>query len=99
MVLVTSTIQLEINSIRLYEYGFDRYKVSEDTGIEKTQLSTVAKVLIDYFNYRLETPQLTVRGRSGENLSRNNIGTSLMPCILIKQHCPLRERCATETEP
>jgi integral membrane protein (TIGR01906 family) len=66
LILVTGTIQLEINSVRLYEYGFDRYKVSEDTGIDRLQLSTVARVLVDYFNYKIETPQLTVQGRSGE---------------------------------
>jgi len=65
LVLVTSTIQMEINCIRLYEYGFDRYKVSEETGIDRTQLRTVARVLVDYFNYRIDTPQLTVQGRSG----------------------------------
>jgi integral membrane protein (TIGR01906 family) len=66
LMLVTSTIQLEINSVRLYEYGFEKYKVSEDTGIDKQQLSMVVRVLIDYFNYRIETPQLTIKGRSGE---------------------------------
>ena len=66
LTLVTGTIQLEINSVRLYEYGFDRYAVSEDTGIDRQQLTEVARTLVDYFNYRLETPQLTVQGRSGE---------------------------------
>ena len=66
LILVTSTIQLEINSVRLYEYGFDRYKVSESTGIDRPQLSMVARALVNYFNYRIETPQLTVQGKSGE---------------------------------
>ncbi len=66
LTLVTGTIQWEINSVRLYEYGFDRYAVSEDTGIDKQQLTEVAKTLIDYFNYRIETPQLTIQRRSGE---------------------------------
>jgi hypothetical protein len=66
LTLVTGTIQLEINSIRLYEYGFDRYAVSEDTGIDRQQLYEFAMTLVDYFNYRIETPQLTVQGRDGE---------------------------------
>ena len=66
LTLVTSTIQLEINSVRLYEYGFDKYAVSEDTGIDGQQLTEVARTLVDYFNYKIDTPQLTVQGRSGE---------------------------------
>lgn len=66
LTLVTGTIQLEINSVRLYEYGFDKYTVSEDTGIDRQQLTEVARALVYYFNYRIETPQLTVQGRSGE---------------------------------
>jgi integral membrane protein (TIGR01906 family) len=66
LTLVTGTIQLEINSVRLYEYGFDKYAVSEDTGIDRQQLTEVARKLVYYFNYRIETPQLTVQRRSGE---------------------------------
>ena len=66
LTLVTGTIQLEINSVRLYEYGFDRYAVSEDTGIDRRQLTEAARTLVYYFNYRIDTPQLTVQGRSGE---------------------------------
>lgn len=66
LTLVSGIIQLEINSVRLYEYGFDRYAVSEDTGIDRQQLTEVARTLVDYFNYRIETPQLTVQGRAGE---------------------------------
>ncbi len=46
--------------MRLYEYGFDRYGVSEDTGIDREQLGNVAKRLVDYFNFRVETPQTMV---------------------------------------
>jgi len=49
-----------MNSMRLYEYGFDRYGVSEDTGIDREQLGNVAKRLVDYFNFRVETPQTMV---------------------------------------
>lgn len=60
LLLLTSTIRLGVNSMRLYEYGFDRYGVSEDTGIDREQLGNVAKRLVDYFNFRLETPQTMV---------------------------------------
>jgi len=60
LLLLTSTIRLGMNSMRLYEYGFDRYGVSEDTGIDREQLGNVAKRLVDYFNFRVETPQTMV---------------------------------------
>jgi len=60
LLLLTSTVRLGINSTRLYEYGFDRYGVSEDTGIDREQLGNVAKRLVDYFNFRVETPQMMV---------------------------------------
>jgi integral membrane protein (TIGR01906 family) len=60
LLLVSSTIRCGVNSIHIYEYGFDKYNVSQVTGLNKTQLSIVAKSLIDYFNSRVETPQITV---------------------------------------
>ena len=60
LLLLTSTVRLGINSTRLYEYGFDRYGVSENTGIDREQLGNVAKRLVDYFNFRVETPQMMV---------------------------------------
>ena len=66
LTLVTGTIQLEINSLRLYEYGFDKYAVNDNTGIDRQQLTEVARTLVDYFNYRVETPQLMVQVRNGE---------------------------------
>ena len=60
LLLLTSTVRLGVNSTRLYDYGFDRYGVSEDTGIDREQLGNVAKRLVDYFNFRVETPQMMV---------------------------------------
>jgi len=60
LLFLTSTVRLGINSTRLYEYGFDRYGVSEDTRIDREQLGNVAKRLVDYFNFRVETPQMMV---------------------------------------
>jgi uncharacterized membrane protein len=58
--LLTSTVRLEVNSRHIYEYGFDRYEISEVTGIDRSQLSQVVTRLIDYFNSRVETPQIKV---------------------------------------
>jgi len=60
LLLLTSTIHFGVSSTRLYEYGFDRYGVSEDTGIDREQLGNVAKRLVDYFSFRIETPQIMV---------------------------------------
>jgi len=69
LLLLTSTVRLGVNSVHLYEYGFDRYGVSEDTGIGRDQLSEVAKRLIDYFNSRVETPQMMVTTKGGEEFA------------------------------
>lgn len=60
VLLITSTICLEVNELSLYEYGFDKYEISQDTGIDKIQLRSVAQHLIDYFNLRADTVQITV---------------------------------------
>ena len=60
VLLITSTICCEVNGPSLYEYGFDKYEISQDTGIDKIQLRTVAQHLIDYFNLRADTVQITV---------------------------------------
>jgi integral membrane protein (TIGR01906 family) len=69
VLLITSTVRLGVNSVHLYEYGFDRYRVSEDTGIDRDQLSEVAKRLADYFNSRVETPQMMVATEGGEEFA------------------------------
>lgn len=60
LLLLTSTVRLQVNSTHIYEYGFDKYEISEVTGIDESQLSQVATRLIDYFNSRVETPQIKV---------------------------------------
>jgi len=60
VLLVTSTIYWEVNELRLYEYGFDKYEISQAAGIDRLQLRAVAQHLIDYFNLRTDTVQITV---------------------------------------
>jgi integral membrane protein (TIGR01906 family) len=66
LLLVTTTIRLGVNSVHLYEHGFDKYHISEATGIGREQLSEVARRLVDYFNFKLETPQITVVDEHGQ---------------------------------
>jgi integral membrane protein (TIGR01906 family) len=60
LLLLTSTVRLLVNSTHIYEYGFDKYEISQTTGIDESQLSQVATRLIYYFNSRVETPQIEV---------------------------------------
>jgi integral membrane protein (TIGR01906 family) len=69
--LLTSTIYGEVNTLRLYEYGFDKYEISQDTGIDRLQLKNVAQHLINYFNLRADTAQITV-GKGGEEFNLFN---------------------------
>ncbi len=71
VLLVTSTIRWEINELRLYDYGFDKYQISQATGIDKLELRRVARHLIDYFNSRIDTAQITV-AKGGEEFSLFN---------------------------
>ncbi|MCJ7514676.1 MAG: TIGR01906 family membrane protein [Dehalococcoidia bacterium] len=60
VLLVTGTICWEVNELRLYEYGFDKYEISQATGLDSQQLSTVAQHLIDYFDLRTDSAQIEV---------------------------------------
>lgn len=60
VVLITGTLCCEVNKLRLYEYGFDKYEISDATGIDKVELSKVAQHLIDYFSLRADEAQITV---------------------------------------
>ena len=66
ILLVTSTVRLGISSIHIYEYGFDKYGISEVTKIDRAQLSQAAQRLIDYFNSGADTPQIKVVNKYGE---------------------------------
>ena len=57
--LVTTNVRTVTNSGWLYTYGFDRYGVAEDTGIEPRALRGVADEIKEYF--RNEEELLAVR--------------------------------------
>ena len=48
--LITSNVRWAVNNIRLYEYGFNKYAVSEETGFSDEELLEVAQGLILYIN-------------------------------------------------
>jgi integral membrane protein (TIGR01906 family) len=60
ILLLTSTVRAGVSSTQLYQYGFHEYQASQVTGLDETQLKEIADNLINYFNSRVETPQITV---------------------------------------
>ena len=60
LLIITSSIRCEVSAIRLYEYGFDKYQISQATGIGEPELKKAAQHLIDYFNLRAASAQVTV---------------------------------------
>jgi len=69
--LISATVNFEFNSLWLYRNGFEKYNVSEATGLDKAELEKVAGGLIDYFNSRDEYISLTVV-KDGEPLELFN---------------------------
>ena len=69
LLLATTTVRGEVNCARLYEYGFDKYNVSQTTALNSTQLSAIAQRLIGFFNSRVETPQMNVTNENGEEFA------------------------------
>ena len=50
LLLLSASIAIAINSRPLYEYGFERYGVSQTTDLSPAQLDSVTRQLIGYFN-------------------------------------------------
>jgi len=63
--LISSDLWLIVNEAPLYEYGFDKRHIAEETGIPKDELMKVAHHLIRYFNGQESSPQVEVT-RFGE---------------------------------
>lgn len=60
ILLLTASIGWGANSQWLYMYGFDKYNVSQTTGITEVELEKVARGLISYLNSGDEYISLTV---------------------------------------
>lgn len=48
--LITSDVRIAFNSLTLYEYGFDKYDVSGQTGLNSDALKEIGLDIKDYFN-------------------------------------------------
>jgi integral membrane protein (TIGR01906 family) len=50
MLLLTASLGWAANSLWLYKYGFEKYGVSQTTGLASSELDKTARGLISYFN-------------------------------------------------
>lgn len=60
VLLLTASIAWAANSLWLYEYGFEKYDISQTTGLAESELGKAATGLIRYFNSGDEAISLTV---------------------------------------
>jgi integral membrane protein (TIGR01906 family) len=65
ILLLTASIGWGVNSLWLYKHGFEKYHVSQTTGLAEVELARAAKGLINYFNSDEEYISLTVE-KAGE---------------------------------
>ncbi len=71
LLLLSASIAGAANSLTLYEYGFDKYRVAQTTGLDKTELARAARGLISYFNSGEEYISVTV-SKDGQRLELFN---------------------------
>ena len=71
VLLLTAGIGWAVNSLWLYEYGFEKYGVSQNTGLAEAELDKAARGLISYFNSDEEYISLTVT-RDGKSFKLFN---------------------------
>ncbi|MBA7656032.1 hypothetical protein ES703_63945 [subsurface metagenome] len=60
VLLLTASIGWAVNSLWLYQYGFEKYSVSQTTGLAEAELEKAARGLISYFNSDEEDISLAV---------------------------------------
>jgi integral membrane protein (TIGR01906 family) len=60
VLLLATSIRIAANSAELYRYGFNKYDISEETGLSTEELNKVITGLISYFNSGEEYIRLTV---------------------------------------
>ena len=76
VLLLTASISGAVNSLWLYKYGFEKYGISQTTGLADSELERAATGLISYFNSDEETISLTAvkNGESFELFNEREIG-------------------------
>ena len=67
LLLITANVRWVVNFPLLYSYGFDRYSISGQTGIEHTELVSAGRQIREYFNNNNEFITVSVT-RYGERV-------------------------------
>jgi integral membrane protein (TIGR01906 family) len=69
LLLLSSAIRIEMNSLGLYARGFRIYGVEEVTGVAGHQLTQAAARLIHFFNSLTDSPQMPISPLNGPAIS------------------------------
>jgi len=59
-IILTAVLGIAFNFVPLYEYGFEKYGVTDSTGLANSELTKIAEGLISYFNSDEENLKLVV---------------------------------------
>ena len=60
VLLISTVVRVEIQFLPFYEYEYEKYNISEVTGFDAEQLKVITRHLIQFFNGKVESPQLIV---------------------------------------
>jgi integral membrane protein (TIGR01906 family) len=60
VLLISASLAWGFNSRWIYDYGFEKYNVSEQTGFSEVELDKAAQGLIEYFNSKDEYVNITL---------------------------------------
>ncbi len=69
--VISSTVIAFAGSDELYKWGFNRYHISEETGIGRTQLGRAGEAMAGYLSGSVESPQIRVMIDDRERLLYN----------------------------
>jgi integral membrane protein (TIGR01906 family) len=71
VLIVSCTVNVYARSAGLYQYGFAKYRISQNTGISNAQLGEVAQGMADFLDGKKPSLQMTVRVNGTDRLLYN----------------------------
>ncbi|MDD3461942.1 MAG: TIGR01906 family membrane protein, partial [Mesotoga sp.] len=63
LLLISSTVLLEMNCLPFYEYAYQKYQISGVTGFSDEQLMGITRHLVQFFNGKIASPQLMLENQ------------------------------------
>ncbi|MDD3031075.1 MAG: TIGR01906 family membrane protein [Atribacterota bacterium] len=61
VLLITSVVRMEVQFLPFYEYEYEKNNINQVTGFDNSQLGIITRHLIQYFNGKVESPQLLLQ--------------------------------------